>query len=300
LFFGIVGWGRAQPSIQWQKTYGGTDSDEARSIHQTRDGGYIVAGTTSSDDGDVGPNHGYYEAWVLKLDSIGSVQWKRFYGGGSLEKIYCIQQTSDGGFAMAGFTDSNDGDVSGNHGDKDAWVVKLDSTGGIQWQKCLGGSGWEDAWDLKQTSDGGYVVAGRSGSTDGDVTVNHGSLDYWVVKLNNIGELEWQKSLGGSFLDIAYSICETTDGGYIVTGESNSPDGDVTGVHGSADYWVVKLNFEGKIEWQKALGGTGLDRANHISQTAEGGYIVLGQSRSNNGDVTGGHGAGQTHERFAG
>ncbi|MFN0175600.1 MAG: T9SS type A sorting domain-containing protein [Saprospiraceae bacterium] len=280
----------AQPSIEWQKTFGGSKTEEARQIQLTHDGGYIVAGIAGSSDGDVGATNGYHDFWVLKLDSIGTVQWKKLYGGSDLDFAFAIQQTTDRGFVVAGFTRSNDGDVSGNHGDYDAWVLKLDSIGGIQWQKCLGGSSWEEAWDIQQTTDGGYIVAGRSGAANGDVTVNHGSLDYWVVKLSSTGQIEWQKSLGGGLLDLAYSVSQTMDGGYIVAGESNSPDGDVSNLHGSFDYWVVKLNFEGKIEWQKTLGGAGLDRANDIHQTKDGGYIVAGQARSSGGDVTGSHG----------
>jgi hypothetical protein len=292
LFFGIAGWGGAQPAIQWQKSFGGSQYDAVNAIQQTRDGGYIVAGTTDSEDGDVDANFGYYDVWIIKLENTGSVQWKNHFGGSSLEEALAIEQTSDGGYVVAGFTDSNDGDVSGFHGTEyyDAWVFKLDSIGNLQWQKCLGGNGWEEAWDIHQTADGGFIMSGRSGAPSGDVTINNGSADYWVVKLDTGGEIEWQKSLGGSFLDLAYSICLANDGGYVVAGESNSPDGDVTGVHGSADYWVVKLNFEGKIEWQRALGGTGLDRANDVQRTTDGGYIVFGQSRSNNGDVTGAHG----------
>ncbi len=280
----------AQPTIEWQQTFGGSRWDETMSILQTGEGGYIVAGTTDSKDGDVEANHDYDEFWILKLDTIGAVLWKKTYGGSDLDDAFAIQQTTDGGFVVAGFTISNDGDVSGNHGDYDAWVLKLDSVGGIQWQKCLGGSGWEEAWDIQQTVDGGYIIAGRSGTANGDVTVNHGSLDYWVVKLSSAGEIEWQKSFGGSSIDLAYSIYQTKDGGYIVAGESSSLDGDVKNGHGSSDYWILKLDFEGKIEWQKALGGTGIDRANDIHQTSDGGYIVIGQSRSNSGDVTGGHG----------
>jgi len=280
----------AQPSIEWQQTFGGSNWDEARSIQQTRDGGYIVTGTAGSQDGDAGPNNGYEDFWVLKLDSLGALQWKKLYGGSDLEEAFSIQLTSDGGYVVAGFAKSNDGDVSGHQGDFDAWVVKLDSAGEMQWQKCLGGTGWEDALDIQQTAEGGYIVAGRSGTPNGDVTVNHGSLDFWVVKLSNTGQIEWQKSLGGSFLDLAHSVSQTSDGGYIVAGGSNSPDGDVSNVHGNSDYWVVKLNFEGKIEWQKALGGTGTERANDIHQTQDGGYIVIGQSRSHNGDVSGNHG----------
>jgi len=179
----------AQPSIEWQQTFGGSNYDEARSIQQTRDGGYIVTGTAGSQDGDAGPNNGYEDFWVLKLDSLGALQWKKLYGGSDLEEAFSIQLTTDGGYVVAGFAKSNDGDVSGHHGDFDAWVVKLDSAGEMQWQKCLGGTGWEDAWDIQQTAEGGYVVAGRSGTPNGDVTVNHGSLDFWVVKLSNTGQM---------------------------------------------------------------------------------------------------------------
>ncbi len=280
----------AQPSIQWQKTYGGSLFDEAVSVIPTTDGGYILAGYTVSDDGDVVGSHGNSDFWVLKLDSMGIVSWKKTYGGSNHDIAFSIQEASDGGYIVAGYTKSNNGDVSGNHGDYDAWVLKLDSDGDIQWQKALGGSGWEEAWSVQQTTDGGFIIAGRSGSTDGDVTGFHGYLDYWVVKLNSLGELEWQKSLGGTGLDIGYTISQTDDGGYIVDGRAESTDGDLTGQHGSADFWVVKLNFEGKIEWEKSLGGTGLDRANDIHQTRDGGYIAIGQSTSINGDVTGGHG----------
>jgi hypothetical protein len=290
LFFCLSSSLSAQPAIEWQKTFGGSLADQAFSVNQTTDGGYIVAGTTSSINGDVFGNHGVLDFWVLKLTKTGAIQWKKTYGGSDVEAPLEIQQTSDGGYIAAGYTRSNNWDVSGNHGDYDAWVLKLNSAGAIQWQRCLGGSGWEEAWSVQQTSDGGYIIAGRSTSPDGDVTVNHGFFDFWVVKLNQDGEIEWQRSLGGSDEDIGYAIVQTSDGGYIVAGSSSSVDGNVTGNHGGLDYWVVKLNFEGKIEWEKSLGGSSLDRANDIQQARDGGYIILGQSYSNNGDATGNHG----------
>ena len=280
----------AQPSIQWQKTFGGTINDEARSVRQTSDGGYIVAGYTVSNDGDVDANYGFFDFWVTKLDTLGAVLWKKNYGGSSFEEAFAVEQTMDGGYVVAGYTESNDNDVFGNHGQKDAWVLKLDSSGSILWQKCLGGSNWDEAWDIKVTLDGGFVLIGRSGSVDGDVSGNHGSLDYWVVKLSATAQVEWQKSLGGTDYDFGYSINPTNDGGYIVAGESQSIDGDITGNPSGLAAWVVKLNFEGKIEWQKAMGGSGLDRANEILQTREGGYMVFGQTNSTNGDVSGNHG----------
>jgi hypothetical protein len=280
----------AQPTIQWQKSYGGKEADHAYSIVQTTDGGYFVSGITTSYEGDVFGNHGGGDVWALKLDSIGAVQWKKCYGGTSDERAYASKQTADGGYILAGHTLSNNWDVSGNHGGYDAWVIKLSLSGAIEWQKCLGGSLWEEAWDIQQTPEGGYIMVGGTTSTDGDLTVNHGGEDYWVVKLSSMGDLEWQKTYGGSSNEICYAVDLTSDGGYILAGESWSNDGHVTISHGSADNWVVKLDAEGKMEWEKALGGTGLDRANDIHQTSDGGYIVFGQTRSSNGHVSGHHG----------
>ena len=283
--------GLTQPNIQWQKTFGGTQGEEVRTVQQTTDGGYILGGYSSSNDGDVFGNNGSLDFWMIKLNFDGVVQWKKTYGGSLDESSLGMQQTLDGGFVVVGYTRSTNGDVSGHNGYFDAWVLKIDQNGSIQWQKALGGSGREDAWDIQQTTDGGYIVVGQSSSTDGDVTINHGYADYWIVKLSSTGTIEWQRSHGGNYDDLAYAVKQTPDGGYIVAGESSSTDGDVTGNHGSSDYWVVKLNFDGKIEWEKSLGGSYLDRANDIQLTRDGGYIVIGQSYSMDGDVTENHGS---------
>ena len=280
----------AQPSIEWQRSYGGKIADHPYSIVPTTDGGYFVAGITSSNEGDVFGNHGGGDVWALKLDNMGAIQWKKCYGGSTDDRAYACEQTADGGYILAGHTLSNNWDVSGNHGDYDAWVLKLSPSGIIQWQKCLGGSLWDEAWDIKQTPDGGYIVVGHSNSTDGDLTVNHGGADYWVVKLSSLGNLEWQKTYGGSARDFARSVALTSDGGYIVAGDAWSDDGHVTNSQGNADFWILKLDSEGKMEWEKAFGGTNLDRANEVQQTKDGGYIVAGLTRSNNGHVTGSHG----------
>ena len=166
----------------------------------------------------------------------------------------------------------------------------------IQWQKALGGSLEDTGGPIQQTNDGGFIVAGFADSNDGDASGNHGEADLWVVKLNNTGTIEWQKSLGGSSRDGTGSILmandgggsiqQTNDGGYIVAGTSYSNDGDVSGNHGEADAWVVKLSSIGKIEWQKSLGGSGYDGSRFIQQTNDGGYILAGYSNSNDGDVS--------------
>ena len=280
----------ASGSIEWQRSLGGSSSDWAYSIRQTFDGGYIVAGYSFSNDGDVSGNHGYVDYWVVKLNSVGEIEWQKSLGGSDEDKAYSIYQTSDSGYIVSGCSESNDGDVSGNHGAYDYWVVKLNSSGSIEWQRSLGGSGNDYAYSIQQTGDGGYIVAGYSYSNDGDVSGNNGASDYWVVKLNSSGSTEWQRSLGGSVNDYARSIQQTGDGGYIVAGYSFSNDGDVSGNNGASDYWVVKLNSSGSIEWQRSLGGSAHDEAYSIYQTSDSGYIVAGSSESNDGDVSGHHG----------
>ena len=284
------------PAIEWQKSFGGTLSEIAYSIQRTTDGGYIVAGCAVSNNGDVTGVHSYpdyADYWLVKINSAGNLQWQKCMGGSALDVARCVQQTSDGGFIVAGYSNSNDGNVSGNHslpGREDYWIVKLDATGNMQWQKCLGGSLQDNARSIQQTSDGGYIVAGWSSSNDGDVSGNHGNNDYWVVKLDVSGNIQWQKSLGGSATDEAWAVRQTTDGGYVVAGASESNDGDVSGNHGGEDYWIVKLDAAGNIQWQHSLGGHRLDLPNAIRQTTDGGYIVAGQTYSSDGDVTGMHG----------
>jgi hypothetical protein len=293
------------PTIQWQKCLGGTGSDAASSIGLTNDGGYIITGWSTSNDSDVTGHHGTSgtsgncDYWCVKVDSVGNIQWQKSLGGSSNDKAYSTQKTIDGGYIIAGTAASNNGDVTGNHG-SDFWIVKLDSSGNIQWQKAHGGTGSETAYSIQQTTDRGYIVAGTSFSNDSDVTGHHGLTnlgDYWVVKLDTIGNIQWQKSLGGTKNDIAQSVQQTLDGGYIVAGYSGSNDGDVTGHHGPSnstpaayDYWIVKLDTIGNIQWQKSLGGDTIDMAYSVQQTIDRGYIIAGNTYSNNGDISGNHG----------
>ena len=232
------------PNIQWQKALGGSNNDGAYSIQQTSDGGYIMAGVTLSNDGDVSGNHSSNDVWAVKLSSTGIIQWQKALGGLESDEAFTIQQTADEGYIIAGVTFSNDGDVSGNHGGADAWVVKLSATGEIQWQKALGGLESDRAFTIQQTADEGYIIAGLTGSIDGDGSGNQVSDDAWVVKLSSTGIIQWQKALGGLVNDQASTIQQTADGGYIMAGITGSNDGDVSGNHGSSDAWVVKLSSD--------------------------------------------------------
>jgi Secretion system C-terminal sorting domain len=275
----------AQPNLEWVKNYGGSEAEGANSIQQTTDGGYIVAGSSRSINGDVGGNNGISDYWIIKLDIAGNLEWEKNYGGSDSDTSVSIQQTTDGGYIVAGGSRSTDGDVGGNYGSSDCWIIKLDMAGNLEWEKNYGGSEADNAQSIQQTTDGGYIVAGYSRSTDGDVGGNNGSSDYWIIKLDIAGNLEWEKNYGGSDSDLPQSIQQTTDGGYIVVGYSRSINGDVGGNNGSTDYWIIKLDIAGNLEWEKNYGGSDSDTAFSIQQTTDGGYIVVGDSRSNNGDV---------------
>ncbi len=278
--------------IQWQKVLGGsTGCDFANDVLFTPDGGYIIVGHTDSFDGDVTSLIGQRDVWIVKLSSTGAIQWQKTIGGSESDYAYSLKPTPDGGYIAAGYSYSSNFDVSGNHGDADAWVVKLNSNGGIQWQKSLGGSNEEIARSIQLTPDGGYIIAASTKSDNGDVSGNHGDADAWIVKLNSSGGIQWQKTLGGINEEIARSIQLTSDGGYVIAGSAKSNNGDVFGNHGGQDTWIVKLNNSGALLWQKSLGGTANDFANSIQQTIDGGYVIAGQSSSINGNISSNHGA---------
>jgi hypothetical protein len=284
------------PAIKWQKALGGSSFDVSYGIIQCADSNFIMVGTVQSNDGDVTGNKGLYDIWVVKLSKSGNIIWKKTYGGTGSDYGSSISQTNDGGYVIAGYTNSTDGNVTGHHGKIDGWVLKISDTGAVQWQRALGGSEFDAALSAKQTADSGYIVAGWSGSMDGDLTTNKGSEDCWVVKLTPAGVISWKHSLGGSGEDHASSAMQTADGGYIVAGTVKSTDFDIKGNHGGADYILYKLSSTGSLLWQKCYGGTGVDAcgehgyAGAVKQTPDGGYVLSGWSNSTDGNVTGNHG----------
>ncbi len=283
-------------NIQWQNSYGGIGSDEADAVRQTKDHGYIFAGTTYSTD-----LHGYHDEGdilVGKTDSAGNLLWQKCYGGSKVEMGADIQQTSDGGYIVVGNTGSIDGDVTGFHGGTggDVWIIKLDDTGGLQWQRTYGGTAWDYATSVLQTADSGYMVAALTISDSGDVTHHYGLYDAWILKLKPTGELVWQKTYGGSGFDAANCIRQTADGAFIFAGNTASTDGDVTYNRGGplymgavlyGDFWVVKIDDTGAIIWQQTYGGTGDEEGNSLALTLDGGYVVTGWTESNDDQVTG-------------
>jgi len=240
----------SQGTIQWQNVYGGANNDIINSIQQTSDGEYIMAGYTNSF------GSGNYDYWVLKITSTGTIRWQKTFGGSASDQAYIVQQTSDGGYIVGGHT------YSYGNGSNDAWILKLDYAGSIQWQKTYGGSGSEYLYSLQETLDYGFIASGSTTS------FGAGSTDAWVFKITSTGAIEWQKTYGGAQSDNSFSITQTSDQGYIVAGSTNSFGA------GNSDVWVFKISSTSTIEWQKTYGGSSSDVAYYINQTSDGDYII--------------------------
>jgi hypothetical protein len=280
--------------IQWQKFInGGQISSSARSIIQTTEGGYLFVGSAYNTLTATSLN--YDDAWVVKLTNTGTVSWSASFGGNYHDRFQSVVQTTDGGFAIAGETASSD--LPNYHTATtgitfDFFIVKINSTGNLVWQKLYGGADGDLALAIIQTKDGGFAVAGYNGGNGGDVTGNRGFDDAWLLKLNSTGNLLWQKSYGGSSNDDATSLVENADGSITIACTAGSTDGDITNFINRRDYWILKTNgTNGNIIWQKKYGGSDRDDANSIKATADGGWIVAGNASFDGGDVTGNNGS---------
>jgi hypothetical protein len=250
--------------ILWQNTIGGNWGGSLYSVQQTSDGGYILGGDSQSDaSGDkTEESQGGSDYWVVKLDASGQILWQNTIGGSGGDHLYSVQQTSDEGYILGGYSSSNaSGDKTENsQGDYDYWVVKLDASGVVLWQNTIGGSGEDDILhSIQQTSEDGYILGGYSDSSiSGDKTESsRGTYDYWVVKLNDSGNILWQNTIGGNSRDRLYSIQQTRDGGYILGGDSRSDASDdkTENSQGVYDYWVVKLSPD-NCYFPRNLGAT--------------------------------------------
>ena len=282
LNFGVA---TAQLSIEWQRTYGGNYADEAFDIVSNDNGTHYVVGRTASNNGDVFGSHGGFDCFVVKINEDGTANWKRTFGGSSNETPYSVVALDAGGILIVGVTFSNDGDVPDSHGESDAWVLKIGENGSLEWSKTLGGTSFDEFWSVLPTEDGGYLVVGRSGSQNGDVAENFGNLDTWLVKLSSVGEVIWSKVYGGSKEDGASRVINTSDGGYLVIGQTSSTDGNVSSGNGNVDYWVLKVDSLGDLEWEHSYGGSGADVASDGYEITDG-YLICGYTGSNNnGDV---------------
>jgi hypothetical protein len=228
--------------------------------------------------------HGIGEFWCHKLDASGIVQWRRYFGGSNNDRSYDVVQANDGGYVVTGFSESTDFDITNNHGSYDYWVIKLNPQGDLLWEKSFGGSEVDQSRAIVKTSDNSYIISGNSFSTDGDITSNLGSSDFWLIKINDSGDLLWSKNYGGSDFDYATSIKKASNG-YVVAGYSQSSDIQSTSNYGDNDFWVLKIDEQGSLLWQKNFGGSGFDLAFDAIETLDNHIMVVGETESMNHDI---------------
>ncbi len=229
---------------EWNKTYGGADNDEGTWVEQTKDGGYIITGYTSSfGDGT--------QVWLIKTDSSGTEEWNKTYGGAGIDRGWCVEQTSDQGYIITGYT-SSFGDGT------QVWLIKTDSSGTEELNQTYGKTNNDNGYCVEQTSDQGYIITGSAGD------------DVWLIKTNSDGDALWNKTFGGTNYDLAFCVEQINDGGYIIAGTTESYGA------GGSDIWLIKTDEYGNIELNKTFGGTDYDWAWCVKQTSDGGYIITG------------------------
>lgn len=282
--FEITGLTEAAPDIIREYAYGGANADMAYSIVRASDGGYVLAGKKSSNNGKYPVNYGSSDIWIVKTNSSGSIEWERVYGGSGEDSAYGLIKTSDDGFLIAGSTSSSDINISGNRGGSDALLLKTDSNGLLQWLKVYGGSGDESFNDIETVS-GGYIAAGETRSSDGDVSFNNGGKDAWIVKFDRSGNLIWENAYGGSADESFSDIVLPGDGTLLASGSTMSSDGNISSNNGGKDAWIIKADLAGNLFWENTYGGSSDEQAMGIGVFSDGSYVAVGSAESSDGDV---------------
>ncbi len=278
--------------IDWQQCFGGTENDYATDIVE-KDSIYLIIGVSKSPDGDVSFNHGGDDGWLVQTDMQGNLLWEKTYGGSSGDGFFNILESANGYYYLVGGSNSNDGDITNDPypNTMDFWIVKIDSSGNIIWERIVGGNAGDHIVNGILTSDNGIIAIGYSGSSDGDISVHYGLYDIWMIKLNSEGETEWDFTIGNTAMDFPGAIIETSDGGYLVGGSSEIIGGGnlTCETNGLADAVIIKLDSLRNIEWQQCYGGSEYDGALELIEIEEG-YMFAGYAGSNDGNISGWHG----------
>ena len=299
-FFGCV---KSELSIEnknyelnYIKSFGGSNDDEANDIINTSDGGFMVIGSSTSSDGLIQNKMGLESDIILmKFDSDKSIEWVKNYGGSRDDRGQSVVEVFGIGYALLGYSMSNDGDASNNEGFHDNWVILIDSKGDIIWEKSYGFSGHDHAYNIIKTKDGNLffngfldVTASRGlGSTKKVVkSIKHGVGEFWCHKIDLDGNILWRKYFGGTNNDRSYDSVETSDGDFLIVGSSESNDIDISSPKGSYDIWVIKLSSNGDLLWERSYGGSKYETANSIIQSADKKIHILGSTLSNDKNIS--------------
>lgn len=289
---------RSTPTKVWDKTIGGTGSDALSMVVPAADGGYLLGGWSTSDQSadKSEPSRGKMDYWVVKVNVNGDKQWEKTFGGTDDDDLVALVATPDGGFLLGGISysgqsaDKSEPAKSSTFLQADYWIVKINANGTKQWDKTLGGSRSDVLNSMVATPDGGFLLGGNSYS-DQSADKSEGSRgkeDYWIVKISGNGAKQWDKTFGGSGSDIMAAVVAAPDGGFLLGGLSDSgqsgdkstpPKGPV--VAGLTDYWVVKISATGEKQWDKTIGGAANDDLTALLVTADGGFLLGGNSESN-------------------
>ena len=245
-----MGVGYGKPSMVWNQTFGGAGTDYGRSVAQTSDGGYIVAGYTDS------AGMGGADVYLVKTDSNGVESWNSTFGGADDDRGFSVAQTSDGGYIIVGETRSF------GLGFRDVYLIKTDADGVESWSKTFGGVNDDLGYSVVQTGDGGYIIVGYTGA------------DVYLIKTDSGGTETWSKTFDKGSIDYGLCVAQTSDAGYIITGAS------YPSFPGSPDVYLIKTDSNGTETWSKTFGGAGFDRGYSVVQTGDGGYIIAGETSS--------------------
>ena len=279
-------------TLVWEKSFGFSGADYGTTLLETEEGGFLITGvldvSASGGQGNAKTtivNHAGGDFWVLKLNQKGELEWSKYYGGSFTDTPLGVVKTADNGFILVGSSDSNDVDIKNNKGSYDFWVIKISSKGVLVWEKSFGGSEIDEARAISASHDGNFIVVGDTRSSDGDVNLNNGAADIWMLKISSEGSLIWEKTIGGTSFDAARSISMTQDNGFVITGSSRSSDNGFTN-QGQNDALILKISSEGDLEWQQTIGGSEIDFLYDAVELNDKTIIAVGESSSSDGDIS--------------
>lgn len=284
-------------NIIWEKCYGGSGGDGPHKIIRINEQSYYLLNGSWSQDGDVQNGRGG-NFWIVKINNSGAILWESSYGGSAHgEEVRDAILLPDKGLLMMGRISSTGGDVTTHYGDMDVWLCRIDSTGSIMWEKTFGNHGKDNAIKIKLTTNNTVIMVGSHELSGGMIDCpdpGYYGANVWIVEMDLSGNLLNQWCYGGTYWDQAYDIIEANDN-FIFAAKTNSDDGDVEGFHGigsengPSDIWIVKIEPTGTIMWQTCLGGLDTEWPMYLTQTLDEGLIILGNTWSTDGDVSGNH-----------